>query len=479
MTAGDVLDALREQNVQVAAGRIGQPPAAAGQVFQYPITTLGRLLEKDEFEDIIVKTGQRRPDHADPRRRSRRAGRQELRRQQLPRRQRSRHPGRLPAPRLQRPGHGRGSARARWIASRRTFPKGVDYQIVYDTTVFVEESIHEVFKTLFEAIVLVFIVVLVFLQNWRTTIIPMIAVPVSLVGTFAVMAGLGFSLNNLSLFGLVLAIGIVVDDAIVVVENVERNMALGLGVKDATRQAMKEVSGPVVAIALVLCAVFVPTGFITGHHRAVLPPVCPDDRRLDDHLGVQLAHAQPRPLCDPAEVARRGGTAARKRCPGRRSPRWADCFWWCCWGRRSLSRLDPAAVAHGAEAAEAEAVHTSGAVLWGMRGVLFALGAVVGWFLSGPVNALLAALFDGFNRPLRPHHRRLRPRGWPAPAIERRRAVGLCRADGAHRAGVPGRAGRVHPGTGQGLPGDQRSAARRGQPRAHRRGRAAHGRDRP
>ena len=135
---------------------------------------------------------------------------------------------------------------------------------MYDTTVFVDESVHEVYKTLFEAFVLVFIVVLVFLQNWQATIVPMIAVPVSLIGTFGVMALLGFSLNNLSLLGLVLAIGIVVDDAIVVVENVETWLAKGLSPRDATRKAMDEITGPVIAITLVLISVFVPTGFIAG-----------------------------------------------------------------------------------------------------------------------------------------------------------------------------------------------------------------------
>ncbi len=144
------------------------------------------------------------------------------------------------------------------------FPEGVEYRIYYDTTVFVQESITSVIHTLIEAFILVFIVVLVFLQNWRATIIPMVAVPVSLIGTFAVMALLGFSLNNLSLFGLVLAIGIVVDDAIVVVENVERWLAEGMSPRDASRKAMDEVTGPVIAIALVLCAVFVPTAFMAG-----------------------------------------------------------------------------------------------------------------------------------------------------------------------------------------------------------------------
>src|SRR5262249_34216721 len=145
-----------------------------------------------------------------------------------------------------------------------TFPKGVQYRIVYDTTVFIEESINAVYHTLIEAIVLVFIVVLVFLQNWRATIIPISALPGALIGTFAVMSAMGFSLNNLSLFGLVLAIGIVVDDAIVVVENVERYLAMGFSPLESSRKAMDEVSGPVIGIALVLCAVFVPTAFLAG-----------------------------------------------------------------------------------------------------------------------------------------------------------------------------------------------------------------------
>ena len=147
---------------------------------------------------------------------------------------------------------------------KRTFPPDVEYKIVYDTTPFITESIHEVFKALRDAIILVAIVVLAFLQSWRATIIPLIAVPVAIVGTFAVMLGLGFSLNNLSLFGLVLAIGIVVDDAIVVVEAVEHHLEHGLPPKEAARRAMSEVAGPIIAISLVLMCVFVPCAFITG-----------------------------------------------------------------------------------------------------------------------------------------------------------------------------------------------------------------------
>src|SRR5437870_13705161 len=147
---------------------------------------------------------------------------------------------------------------------KKRFPEGLDYQIVYDTTPFISESINEVYRTLLEAVLLVAVVVLVFLQNWRAALIPLIAVPVAIIGTFAVMVTLGFSLNNISLFGLVLAIGIVVDDAIVVVENVERWLERGESPREAARKAMDEVTGPVVAVALVLCAVFVPCAFISG-----------------------------------------------------------------------------------------------------------------------------------------------------------------------------------------------------------------------
>ncbi len=156
------------------------------------------------------------------------------------------------------------AVRAKMQELKKDFPQGVDYKIVYDPTVFVRGSIHAVVHTLAEAILLVVLVVIVFLQTWRASVIPLVAVPVSLVGTFAVMHLFGFSLNALSLFGLVLAIGIVVDDAIVVVENVERNIEAGLAPVDATRKAMREVTGPIIATALVLCAVFVPTAFITG-----------------------------------------------------------------------------------------------------------------------------------------------------------------------------------------------------------------------
>jgi len=265
LSASDVTKALREQNVQVAAGRLGQPPAPAGQAFQLAINTLGRLLEPEQFADIIIKTGEKGQVT-----RIRDVGRTELGAKNYDVNSFLDDQPSITLAVFQLPGSNAlataESVKAKMEELKSRFPDGLDYKIVYDTTVFVDESIHEVYKTLIEAFILVFVVVLVFLQNWRATIIPMVAVPVSLIGTLAVMAGLGFSLNNLSLFGLVLAIGIVVDDAIVVVESVELNMASGLNPKEATRKSMKEVSGALIAIALVLCSVFIPTCPLNERH---------------------------------------------------------------------------------------------------------------------------------------------------------------------------------------------------------------------
>ena len=212
---------------------------------------------------------------------------------------------------------------------KKRFPDGVDYDIAYDTTPFIRESISEVFKTLRDAVILVGIVVLVFLQDWRTMILPMIDVPVSLIGTFAVMAALGFSLNNITLFGLVLAIGIVVDDAIVVLENIERMIAKGYDARTATIKAMEEITGPIIAITLALSSVFVPCCFIERDHRPVLPPVRGDDRRLDDHLGGQRADDDA--VAGRADLQDRGGastgtSSSARRCRGGSSASWAGCL---------------------------------------------------------------------------------------------------------------------------------------------------------
>ena len=263
LTATDVVNAVREQNVQVAAGQIGQPPVPPGQDFQYTMSTLGRLTEPEQFGEIIVKTGQTGEVV-----RLRDLARIELgaKNQDL-----SCTLDGGPSVGLaifQLPGSNAlataDGIRAKMEDLKQRFPEGLDYAIVYDTTPFINESIHEVFKALRDAIVLVAIVVLAFLQSWRATLIPLIAVPVAIVGTFAAMALLGFSLNNISLLGLVLAIGIVVDDAIVVVEAVEHHLEHGLRPREAAYKAMAEVSGPIIAITLVLASVFIPCAFITG-----------------------------------------------------------------------------------------------------------------------------------------------------------------------------------------------------------------------
>ena len=262
LTASDVVAALREQNVQVAAGSVGQQPDTSA-AFQVTVNTLGRLASVEQFGEIVVKTGSdgqvtRLRDIA---RVSLGADAYTLR---------SLIDGES-APALQivqSPGANAidvsNAVRAKMQELQRGFPQDIAYRIAYDPTVFVRASLQSVAITLLEAIALVVIVVVLFLQTWRASIIPLVAVPVSLVGTFAIMHMFGFSLNTLSLFGLVLSIGIVVDDAIVVVENVERHMALGEPPKEAARKAMDEVTGPILAITSVLAAVFIPSAFLSG-----------------------------------------------------------------------------------------------------------------------------------------------------------------------------------------------------------------------
>ncbi len=263
LSSSDVVGAITEQNIQVAAGQLGQPPVPNGQAFQFTITTLGRLKEPEQFSDMILKT-----DAQGGIVRLRDVGRIELGAQGYD--QACTLDGR-PTVALsvyQRPGSNAletaDLVRDKMKELKERFPEGIDYAIAYDTTPFINESVQEVFNTLRDAVILVAFVVLLFLQNWRSAIIPLVAVPVAIVGTFAVMAALGFSLNNLTLFGLVLAIGIVVDDAIVVVEAVEHHIEHGLSPRAATLTAMSQVSAPVIAVGLVLTAVFVPCAFITG-----------------------------------------------------------------------------------------------------------------------------------------------------------------------------------------------------------------------
>lgn len=263
LTAADVVDAIREQNVQVASGAIAAPPTEGHPDFQLTVTTQGRLEDPKEFADIILTTGSegqltRLGDVARLEIGSKDYGSELF----------------LDGARsvglaiFQLPGSNALETKAAVLTTmdrlRQRFPEGLDYLVSYDTVVFVDESIRKVLETLCEAILLVVLVVLLFLKTWRASLIPLIAVPVSLIGTFGVIALLDLSLNTLSLFGLVLSIGIVVDDAIVVVENVERNMALGLDAESATHRALEEVTGPILATALVLTAVFVPTTFLKG-----------------------------------------------------------------------------------------------------------------------------------------------------------------------------------------------------------------------
>ena len=262
LTANEVVNAVRGQNVQVAAGVINGPPYGPAGQLQLPINVEGRLSDPEQFRQIIIKNAggvvTRLGDVA----------RVEVDASQYGLRSLLNNEQAVAIPIFQAPGSNAiqisDHVRATMEELKKNFPQGVDYSIVYDPTVFVRDSITAVVHTLLEAVLLVVLVVILFLQTWRASIIPLLAVPVSIVGTFGAMLLFGFSINNLSLFGLVLAIGIVVDDAIVVVENVERNIEGGLNPRDATLKAMREVTGPIIAIALVLCAVFVPIAFISG-----------------------------------------------------------------------------------------------------------------------------------------------------------------------------------------------------------------------
>jgi hydrophobe/amphiphile efflux-1 (HAE1) family protein len=263
LTAGEIVSALRAQNVQVAAGTLGQPPYNTGSAYQLNVETQGRLTNPEQFADIVIRTD---PD-----------GRQvrvsDVARVELGASDYAANTYLSGEPTVilgvfQRPGSNALAAAAavksEMESMSKSFPPGLEYRIIYNPTEFISQSISAVFETLLEAIALVVLVVIVFLQRWRAAVIPVLAIPVSLVGTFAILLGVGYSLNNLSLFGLVLAIGIVVDDAIVVVENVERNLARGLSGLEAARTSMDEVGTALVAIVLVLCAVFLPTLFLNG-----------------------------------------------------------------------------------------------------------------------------------------------------------------------------------------------------------------------
>jgi multidrug efflux pump len=410
LTANDVINAVREQNRQVAAGRLGQPPVPAAESvkFQLPINTAGRLSTEEQFDNIVLKTSEDggvvyfkdvvRDSEKDANGRIVNKGIELGAKNYDVNSYLDGEPSatlaifQLPGSNALDTSH---AIRAKMEELKGRFPEGVDYRIYYDTTVFVSESISSVIHTLIEAFVLVFIVVLVFLQNWRATIIPMVAVPVSLVGTFAVMALLGFSLNNLSLFGLVLAIGIVVDDAIVVVENVERWLAEGLSPRDASRKAMDEVTGPVIAIALVLCAVFVPTAFMAGisgqfykqfaltiaastiisaFNSLTLSPALAALMLKPHGHGHTQQDALPR-----AGIAVIGGLIAYV------------------FLLAPIGHLVGMEIGgHGHEPSEATS-HVSAGAEWALQAAVFVGGAIAGWFAGVILNKLLGAFFRGFN----------------------------------------------------------------------------------
>jgi multidrug efflux pump len=263
LTAGDVVTALRGQNVQVAAGVINQPPVPQPGAFQLNVETQGRLVDPQSFANIIVKSeGDGRVVRVSD------IGRVELGAADYNRNGYLDDRVAIPMGIFQRPGSNALQTADQVMAAMaqlsKSFPKGLQYDIVYNPTVFISQSVDAVLETIVEAVILVVIVIILFLQTWRASIVPIVAIPVSLIGTFAMLAALGYSLNNLSLFGLVLAIGIVVDDAIVVVENVERNIREGLSPREAAYKTMDEVGGALVAIALVLTAVFIPSVFLSG-----------------------------------------------------------------------------------------------------------------------------------------------------------------------------------------------------------------------
>jgi multidrug efflux pump subunit AcrB len=382
LTTSDVVRAIEQQNTQVAAGQIGQPPVPSGQTFQLTISTMGRLVDPEQFSRIILKNDSRgrltllgdvakvslgaqsydqtctldgKPSVA-------------LSVYQLP------GSNALDVAKL---------VRGKMDDLKNRFPAGLDYAIVYDTTPFITESIKEVANTLRDAIILVAIVVLLFLQNWRSALIPLVAVPVAVVGTFAVMAALGFSLNNLTLFGLVLAIGIVVDDAIVVVEAVERQMEHGLPPREATLEAMRLVSGPVVAVGLVLSAVFVPCAFITGitgqFYRQFALTIAVSTL-LSAFNSLTLSPALSALLLRPQKKG--GITPPLPRMAFVLLAAWAGYVYLGPW------LMD---WANGLPAPWAERL--GGTAEW----AALAVAAVVGWVVGGPLNWALGWFFWGFN----------------------------------------------------------------------------------
>jgi multidrug efflux pump len=401
LNADDVVKVLREQNVQVAAGQIGQPPIARGQEFQYTMTTLGRLTEPDQFADIILKSG------AD----GEVTYLKDVSRIELGAKNQDQILSLDGKPSVglaifQLPGTNaldvadRIKTKMRELETR--FPEGLKHAVAYDTTPFISESVNEVLHTLRDAVILVAIVVLLFLQDWKSLLLPVIDVGVSLVGTFAVMKVMGFSLNNLTLFGLVLAIGIVVDDAIVVLENIERWLDKGLPVREATIKAMNEITGPILAITLVLASVFIPSAFLAGITGQFFRQFA---LTISASMVISAINAM---TMTPARAA----SIFANRKPGQHGDQGKEALpWWSfalIGGLATVWLLAPTlGVWLGLPAGADDAANAapSGVKSTLMRGsiylVLFGPGAIaggaLGWFIIRPVNWILGGFFRGFN----------------------------------------------------------------------------------
>lgn len=400
MTAGDVVSVLREQNIQVAAGQIGQPPVPKGQDFQYTMSTQGRLIDPEQFANIILKVGAEGEV----------TYLRDVSRTELGARNQDQILSMDGKPSVglaifQLPGSNaldtadRIKAKMRELEQR--FPKGLKQGIVYDTTPFISESVSEVFNTLRDAVLLVAFVVLLFLQDWKALMLPVIDVGVSLVGTFAVMMLMGFSLNNLTLFGLVLAIGIVVDDAIVVLENIERWLEKGLPVREATIKAMSEITGPILAITLVLSSVFLPSAFLGGITGQFFRQFA---LTISASMIISAVNAM---TMTPARAA--SIFAGRK--PGQHGDQGKEALpWWSfalVGGLLSLWLLKPVfGAALGLDVGGEGHEVAPGGILttllsWGANSLLFVpgaiLGGLLGWFIIGWVNGILGVVFRGFN----------------------------------------------------------------------------------
>jgi multidrug efflux pump len=393
LSPADVVRAVQSQNIQAAVGQIGQQPMMPGQLYQLTMSTLGRLEDVEQFKNIILKTGEGAEGEGHSSNavvRLRDVARVELGAQQY---DQICHLDGQPSVGLavfQLPGSNAldvaDHIKKKMEELKQSFPAGLEYKIVYDTTPFVEQSIHEVFKTLFEAVILVAIVVLFFLQDWKAMILPMIDVPVSLVGTFAVMALLGFSLNNLTLFGLVLAIGIVVDDAIVVLENIERQIASGLEPRAATIKAMGEITGPIVAITLVLTSVFLPAAFVPGISGQFFRQFALTIAASMVISAINAMTLTPARAVAIFKTEKGGGHAQREALP-----------WWifAILGGAAAVAWAPRFFPHSMQIPDA------GKMKWLVVAAYFAAGAIVGGpiglVIIRPVNTFLSWIFRGFN----------------------------------------------------------------------------------